>query len=214
MSKPEWPETLFPSTQYGSAADFAMDYRRQLFDALASVDAAMFERCVATLENAVRQGKTIFVCGNGGSAGLSNHCVSDFMKCVQSDTGLRPKAISIASNIDLMTAIANDISYDDVFVYQLRTLAEAGDVLMTISSSGDSESVVRAASWAADNGVQTIAFTGFAGGRTRLIADVPMHVSANNYGVVEDCHQSLLHQVAQCIRLRALPSDRLGKARF
>ena len=101
----------------------------------------------------------------------------------------------------MITAIANDISYDDVFVYQLKTLAEPNDVLITISCSGDSENIVRAAKWAKNNKLKIISFTGFKGGRSADIADVNLQVDAENYGIVEDLHQGLMHILAQFLRL-------------
>ena len=102
--------------------------------------------------------------------------------------------------MEMITAIANDISYDETFVYQLKTLAEPGDVLLTISASGDSENVVQSAKWAKDNGLSVIAFTGFDGGRSAAIADINLHVDGDNYGVVEDIHQGLMHILAQFLR--------------
>ena len=122
--------------------------------------------------------------------------------------------VSLSTNIELITAIANDISYDDTFVYQLRTLAEKGDVLITISASGDSENVLRAAAWAKKNGLKVIAFTGFAGGRTAKLAHVNLHVKGDNYGVVEDAHQSLMHILAQYVRLSRMPESVIKKRKF
>src|SRR5207302_2925624 len=105
-------------------------------------------RAAKLLEIAVVGGRTVFSCGNGGSAAIANHLLCDFIKGVQTDTALRPRVISLASHLELITAIANDIAYDEIFVYQLRTMATADDVLLTISSSGDSENIVRAIEWA------------------------------------------------------------------
>ena len=90
--------------------------------------------------------------------------------------------------IETITAIATDISYDEVFVYQLKILAFPGDVLITISFSGDSEHIVEACPWAKENGVSIIAMTGFDGGQCRILADVSLHVHADNFGVTEDQH--------------------------
>jgi len=87
-----------------------------------------------------------------------------------------------------------------VFSYQLDALGQPGDVLITISSSGDSENIVRAAQLAKENNMPVIAMTGFSGGRSAKIADVNLHVDADNYGVIEDVHQSLMHVLAQYVR--------------
>jgi phosphoheptose isomerase len=136
------------------------------------------------------------------------------MKGVQTDTSLVPRVVSLSTNMEMVTAIANDISYDDVFVYQLRSLARLGDVLVTISSSGDSENVARAASWARENALDVIAFTGFDGGRTARLATVNLHVDGDNYGVVEDIHQSLMHILAQYLRQARMSHGLIAGRKF
>ena len=116
--------------------------------------------------------------------------------------------------METVTAIANDITFDDVFVYQLRTLARSGDVLITVSSSGDSENVVRACQWARDNGVSVISMTGFSGGRSAKLADVNLQVEGDNYGIVEDTHQGLMHILAQFIRQKRMDGDLIAERRF
>ncbi len=138
----------------------------------------------------------------------------DFLKGVQTDTDLRPRVVSLSSHIELITAIANDIAYRDVFVYQLRSLARPGDVLLTVSASGDSENIVQAVRWAKDHGVGTIALTGFGGGRSAKMADINLHVRAMNYGIVEDIHQSLMHILAQHLRQGGMPAEMVGKRLF
>jgi phosphoheptose isomerase len=166
------------------------------------------------LDGAYGRGAQLYVCGNGGSASISNHLACDHSKGAQTDTDLRPKVVSLSTNMETITAIANDISYDEIFVYQLRTLAEKGDVLLTISSSGDSENVVRAAQWAKENGLDVISFTGFEGGRTAELATVNLHVDGDNYGVVEDVHQGLMHILAQYIRLGRMEEAVIRERKF
>lgn len=158
--------------------------------------------------------RTVFVCGNGGSAAISNHLHCDHVKGVQTDTDLRPRIVSLVSVMETMTAIANDISYDDVFLYQLRTHANTGDTLIVVSSSGNSENVVRAAQWAKDNNVNVIALTSFEGDRARGLADVSLHVIADNYGIAEDVHQSIMHILAQFIRLQHMDLERIRDKKF
>ncbi len=101
-----------------------------------------------------------------------------------------------------------------MFVYQLRTLAHPGDVLLTVSASGNSENVVQAIHWAKHHDVRSIALTGFGGGRSAKLADINLHVRASNYGIVEDIHQSLMHILAQYLRQGAMPLDLIGKRLF
>ena len=190
----------FPETKFSDISAYASAYFDQCKAAHASVDADRLEAAFALLDEAYVRGAVLYVCGNGGSAAISNHLVCDHSKSGQTDTDLRPKVVSLSTNIEMITAIANDISYEEIFVYQLKILAEPGDVLLTISSSGDSENVVRAAQWATDNGLSVIAFTGFDGGRSAGMADINLHVDGDNYGVVEDVHQGLMHILAQYLR--------------
>jgi D-sedoheptulose 7-phosphate isomerase len=122
--------------------------------------------------------------------------------------------VSLSSNIEIVTAIANDMSFAEVFFFQLRSAARRGDVLITISSSGDSENVVRAAQWARQNGITVIAMTGFSGGRTAELADVNLHVNGDNYGVIEDIHQSLMHILAQFLRQSHMSAGAVPSRKF
>jgi D-sedoheptulose 7-phosphate isomerase len=196
----------FPDQTYPSASAYTAGYRDEIVRAWASVDIAALDRAAALLDRAIRDGRIIYACGNGGSAAIANHLHCDVLKGGQTDTALQPKVVSLAANIELITAVANDFAYEEVFVYQLRTMAAAGDVLVTISASGDSENIVRSVEWARTNGVKSIAMTGFAGGRSAALADVNLHVEAQNYGIVEDVHQGLMHCLAQSLRQRAMPA--------
>lgn len=204
----------FPDSVPASAIEYLRAYGEQLRLALASVDGAVLERAADAIETVTRAGGTLFVCGNGGSAAVSSHLVCDMVKSVRTDTDLGPRVISLNDNVPILTAVANDLSYAEVFVYQLASLARAGDAVLTISSSGDSENVVRALTWGRDNGLTTLAMTGFEGGRTRAIADISLHVQGDNYGVVEDTHQSLMHILAQYLRLRRIDPALLGARKF
>lgn len=204
----------FPDRPFGDIGSFADAYFEQLARVSASLDRTRLADAAAILDTAYKTRKTVYSCGNGGSAAISNHLHCDHLKGIQTDTAIRPRIVSLSSTIETITAIANDISYDEVFVYQLRTMADAGDVLITISSSGDSENIVRAAAWAKENGVQVIALSGFAGGRSAAIADVNLHVDGDNYGVVEDAHQSIMHILAQYLRLAAMDPKLIEARKF
>jgi len=95
-------------------------------------------------DEAIQADRLIFTCGNGGSAAIANHLTCDCSKGIATNTTLRPRVVSLSATVEIMTAIANDMAYSEVFVYQLKNLARPGDVLITISSSGDSENIVRA----------------------------------------------------------------------
>lgn len=204
----------FPDKTYGSIQPFLDDYFGQITEAHRSVDRDAVISACATLEQGFRDGVMLFTGGNGGSAAIANHLLCDYVKGIQTDTTFRPRVISMSANLELMLAIANDICFEDIFLYQVRTMGREGDILMTISSSGNSENIVRAVSWAKDNGLRTIALTGFSGGRSARIADVNIHVEAANYGIVEDVHQSIMHIIAQYLRQSEMAEDAIAKSSF
>ena len=197
----------FPDKRYSGAGDYIAGYREAMARAWASIDLAAFDRAAAMLAEAIRGKRMIYACGNGGSAAISGHLLCDFLKGIQTDTPLRPRVVSLASHLELITAIANDIAYEEIFAFQLKTMAMPGDLLITISSSGNSENIVRAIDWARGNGVGTIAMSGFSGGRSAKLADVNLHVAAENYGIVEDIHQSMMHCLAQYLRQSAMAPE-------
>ena len=204
----------FPDKKYDHIGDLAADYFGCARTAQASVDLAKLAAAAELLEAAYERGAYVFVCGNGGSASISNHLSCDHLKGAQTDTGLLPRVVSLAATMETVTAIANDFSFDDIFVYQLRTLASEGDILISISSSGDSENVVRACEWARDNGVSVISMTGFSCGRSAKLAHVNLHVDGDNYGVLEDTHQGLMHILAQFIRHKRMDADLIAERKF
>ncbi len=204
----------FPNQNFNKIAAFSTAYFDELSRAAASIDVAKLQKAAQILGVAFDQRASVYVCGNGGSAAISNHFICDHLKGVQTDTSVLPRVISLVSNMETVTALANDISYDDVFAYQLATLAEPEDVLVTISSSGDSENIVRALQWAKENDCQTISMTGFGGGRSAPLADVNLHVEGDNYGIIEDIHQSLMHILAQFLRLQWIDADLIAERKF
>jgi D-sedoheptulose 7-phosphate isomerase len=204
----------FPDQKYSTADEFASAYFRSLAAALDTVDGTQIVRAAAILRAAIDKDQLIFSCGNGGSAAIANHLLCDCSKGVRTDTSMRPRVLSLSSATEIITAIANDIAFDEVFAYQLQSAARPGDVLITISSSGDSENIVRAIAWARTAGMKTIAMSGFSGGRSAQMADVSLHVAANNYGLVEDVHQSLMHILAQYLRQSEMPTALIASRKF
>ena len=204
----------FPDDKFTAIGDYADAYFDRLGEASTSVDREKLAAAADILRRTYTAGGTLFVCGNGGSASISNHLACDHGKLLATDTDLLPHVQSLAANVEILTAIANDISYDEVFVHQLRLQAGPGDVLMTVSSSGDSENVVRAAEWARANGLDVISMTGFGGGRSARAATVNLHVASDNYGIIEDLHQSLMHMLGQFLRQERMSEDLIRERKF
>lgn len=205
---------LFPTAAYDSCESFAGDYFATLAKATQISDLSALDRVAAMLKETIAAGNFIYICGNGGSAGIANHSLCDFLKCVRTDTDLMPRFMSLSAHTEMNSALANDISYDEVFAYQLRSMGRPGDLLWTVSSSGDSENVVRALQVAREIGLKSISFSGFSGGRSRDLADENVHVNAHNYGVVEDIHMAFIHILTQYLRMTHMDTSLIADRKF
>lgn len=139
---------------------------------------------------------TIYTFGNGGSASISEHMACDWMK----GTDGLVRVVSLSSNGPLLSALGNDLGYENTCYSQLQWLLKPGDVVVLISSSGSSLNIVKAAEFAAEEGVLLIGFTGFTGGPLRLLSDISVHIDSTDYGVVEDYHSNVMHQVLRELR--------------
>jgi phosphoheptose isomerase len=204
----------FPIGSYTSIVSYVGDYAEEMAKAWKAVDLDAFDKAAAILVNAYTRRAGVFSCGNGGSASIANHLQCDHVKGVRTKTDLMPRVVSLSNNVELLTAIANDIAYEEVFTYQLQSQASAGDVLVVISSSGRSANIVRALTWARDNDLRTIALTGFDGEPSRNIADVVIHFPCTNYGIIEDLHQAAMHALAQYIRHSRMTPEMIAESVF
>jgi phosphoheptose isomerase len=204
----------FPVAQYASAASYFDSYAEEMARAAKTIDRAAFDHAAGILLEAYLNGARMFSCGNGGSASIANHMQCDHVKGIRTATGLSPKVVSLSANVELLTAIANDTGYENIFVYQLQSQSTPGDVLVAVSSSGCSPNIIRALTWARDAGLRTIAVTGFDGGAARTLAEVSVHVDCTNYGIVEDLHQAVMHALAQYIRNSRMSSDTISTTVF
>lgn len=207
-------QAKFPAAAIARASWYFDAYAEETSRAASSIEPAALDQAATILQTAYTRGAWVFSCGNGGSAAIANHLQCDHVKGIRTATDLTPRVVSLSLSVELLTAIANDIAYEDVFVYQLQSQASAGDVLMAVSSSGRSANIVRALTWARDNGLHTIALTGFDGGDARTVADVSIHVDGANYGVVEDLHQAVMHALAQYIRQSRMTADTIATTKF
>jgi phosphoheptose isomerase len=204
----------FPKAPYARAGWYFEAYAAETARAAGSIDPASLDRAAAVLLRAYTSGAGVFSCGNGGSAAIANHLQCDHVKGIRTATDLAPRVLSLSASIELMTAIANDMGYEDVFVYQLQSQSGPGDVLVAVSSSGRSPNIVRALTWARDHGLGTIALTGFDGGQARAVAEVTIHVDSANYGIVEDLHQGIMHALAQYVRQSRMTADAISSSVF
>jgi D-sedoheptulose 7-phosphate isomerase/D-glycero-D-manno-heptose 1,7-bisphosphate phosphatase len=208
------PAPAFPIHRYDDAGVFGVEYSDELHAALQTIDPSRVAAAAALLNDAHDRDATVFSCGNGGSASIANHLQCDHVKCVGQGTDLRTRVFSLSTNVELFSAIANDNGYEHVFEHQLASVARPGDLLIAVSSSGRSPNIVRALEWASAHGLQTIALTGFTGGPSRSLADVSIHVTSSNYGIVEDAHQVCMHLLAQYVRQSRMTAEAVVTSTF
>ncbi|MBL4701417.1 MAG: SIS domain-containing protein [Phycisphaeraceae bacterium] len=192
----------------GSTCSTAREYMDSITQQLQLVNDLSIDKATQAIYNAWRGDRRVFVYGNGGSAHSASHWALDLMKTAAIDGQPRLKALSLVDNIGTMTAVGNDISFDEIFRYPLHAYAEEGDVAVAISCSGNSANAVYATQWARAHGMTTITLTGFNGGKLRDLGDINVHVPSDNYGVVEEIHMACGHMVAQGLRHLILAGEK------
>ena len=176
------------------------EYLAEVRGILDRLDTAVVDRMTEAIWECYEHGRTLFLFGNGGSAALASHFACDIGKGTGAPGRRRLRVISLADNVPLMTAWANDSSYGEIFAEQLRDLAEKDDLVLAISGSGNSENVVRGLQVARELGAKTMALTGFAGGRVKALADLCLIVPSENMQHIEDAHLFSAHAIFTAIR--------------
>jgi len=189
-----------------SASEFSRLYFDYLKKALDSIESESIDRLVEEFENARVSGNTIFIAGNGGSATTATSMANDigFDVIKKSGTDKPFRVLALTDNTSVLTAIANDVGYENVFLNQLKIHYRPGDKLLAISASGNSPNVVTAAEWVRQQGGSVLSFVGFAGGKLKEISNVVVHVrsQAGEYGPVEDAHLVLNHILAHWFQFK------------
>lgn len=187
-------------------ASFATAYFERLKSALDGIDVGEISRFAEELDAARQEGRSIFVAGNGGSATTATSMANDlgFDIIRKTATEMPFRVHSLTDNSAVLTAISNDVGYEDVFVNQLRVHYQSGDRLVVISASGNSPNVVRAAKWVKAAGGTVLSMVGFDGGALRDLSDIVVHVPSQpgEYGPVEDAHLAVNHVLAHWFQVR------------
>ena len=176
--------------------EFSRGYFKYLSELLQDLDCDSIASFMQELEDARRNGNTVYIIGNGGSAMTASHMANDLSFGSRGEDGELPfKAMALSDNAAVMTALANDCGYDSIFLRQLKVHYNPGDKLIAISASGNSPNIVAAAKWVKQKGGKVIGMVGFDGGRLKEIADVIIHVRSekDEYGPVEDIHMIIEH---------------------
>ena len=183
----------------------AADYLGETRGVMARLDADLIDRISEQIWQAYEQERTVYLFGNGGSAALASHLACDLAKGTAANGRRRMRAVSLNDNLALLTALANDLEYDEIFAEQLHHI-EPGDVALAISSSGNSPNVVRGLKVAQQAGATTVAITGFKGGRVKSLCDICLVVPSDNVQYIEDSHLSVMHAIFSAVRQRMLNS--------
>lgn len=183
----------------GGLAHFVA-YRSRLDQALDGADWVAVERLACALHHCWVADKRVFICGNGGSAGNAAHLANDLLYGIAGDDGIGMRVEALSANSSVLTCLANDIGYEDVYSHQLAVQGRPGDLLLVLSGSGNSPNVIKALETAKGRGINTFAILGYSGGKCKDIADVPIHFAIDDMQVAEDMQLIVGHMVVQWLR--------------
>ncbi len=169
------------------------EYTQKIHQALTSSAMDRIQALAWALEDAWEKGKAVYLCGNGGSAGNATHLCNDLLygAGLRKGTGLRVESLS--SNESVITCIANDRGYENIYSEQLRVKANSGDILIALSGSGNSPNIIKALEMGNEKGMKTFAILGFSGGKCKEIAQFPIHFEMNDMEVSEDLQNIVGH---------------------
>ena len=204
----------FPKKKIIQSKKFYLDYVHHKNDLLQNIDFTELDKIINLLKKCFKDKNIVYTCGNGGSSSLADHFTCDFIKQSNNKTNLQIKSISLTSNFSLISAIANDINFDEIFSFQIEKLCKKNDVLFLFSVSGNSPNLVKAIKKAKKIGLKTISFTGFNGGKLAKLSDLNLNFPIANYGIVEDCHVSLMHYLSQYLRNISINNNNFEKINF
>ena len=182
---------------------FVAHYLQDLSQTLAGLDMNAISQAISWLTEARDNGRMIYICGNGGSASIAQQMVVDTVKGASYGFSPRFRMIGLTDSISTITAYANDVSYDCVFVEQLKNFAREGDILIAISGSGNSRNVLSAVEYANWIGCRTIALTQSLGGALKDLAQLTLPVPNTHMGRLEDCFFVMTHIIVYAFMERA-----------
>ena len=172
-------------------------YKERLKVAVDNIDPIILNEMINKILQARDEQKQIFFMGNGGSGASASHIVGDLNKGLSlgKTCGKRYRSISLVDNSPTLLSLANDVSYDDIFVEQLKNFLNEGDLVIGISGSGNSENILRAVRYAKERGNTVIGLTGFSGGKLKEEADISLHIPVDDMQIAEDAHMMIGHMI-------------------
>ena len=176
---------------------FTNGYFFELKRTIDEIPITKVKKIVQMIYQAYRNNKYVFIMGNGGSASTASHFACDLGKGTICEGKPRFRVVSLNDNMPLITALSNDFGYERVFIEQLINLVNPGDLVISITGSGNSQNIIQAVEYALKRGAKTIGLIGFGGGALKRIVDEYIVISNENYGQVEDIHLILCHAISQ-----------------
>ena len=184
-------------SQTVAVKDLILGYSSKLQEVLASSDWSSVNLLAQDMLRCWQEKRQVFFCGNGGSAGNAVHLANDFLYGIAKKTGGGLKVQALSANSAVMTCLANDVGYESIFSEQLAVQAQAGDLLIALSGSGNSPNIVRVIEQAKAMDVKSYAILGFTGGKCKELADVPIHFPVNDMQIAEDLQLIVGHMMMQ-----------------
>lgn len=188
--------------------EFFSGYAGRLSDVLNDFDWSGVDRLAQQMRRCWSERAQVFICGNGGSAGNAIHLANDYLYGVAKQSGGGMRVISLSANPAVMTCLANDIGYDRIYAEQLAVQAQPGDLLIALSGSGNSPNIVAALDQARGMGLVTCAILGYSGGKSKEIAEIPIHFPIDDMQISEDLQLIVGHMLMQWLYARRPQSTR------
>ena len=180
----------------GIVADFAA-YSEKLQATLRDADLTGVAKLAKAMLDCWQNGRSMYLCGNGGSAGNATHLANDFVYGIAKEKGVGMRAHALPANSSVITCLANDLDYSEIFSAQLKVFGRRGDVLIALSGSGNSPNILKAIGAAKDLGMPTYAVLGYNGGKAKEMVDVPIHFAVDDMQIAEDLQLVVGHMVMQ-----------------
>lgn len=177
--------------------DFFSDYAKRLNEVMTTTDWSPVAQLAEDLKKCWVAKRQVFICGNGGSAGNAIHLANDYLYGAAKQTGGGIRVNALSANPAVITCLANDVGYDQIYAEQLAVLGEEGDLLIALSGSGNSPNIVAAVDRANQIGMKTYAILGFNGGKCKTLADVPIHFPVHDMQIAEDLQMVVGHMLMQ-----------------
>lgn len=175
-------------------------YLNKLLEISSYIKEKELSKAINIIHKTIKKKNTIFICGNGGSGSIASHALCDWMKRLAPYA--KCKMYDLTSNKSLISAISNDISYDNIFVHQLEILSKTGDIFIAISSSGNSKNIIKALNYTKKNKIKSISILGFNGGKAKKLSDVSIHFKTEKYEHHEDIAQIIMHNIFLSLKER------------